>query len=78
MWVEVISVEARSEARNRKTAASDMGAEERAARTQSVAKRANLGENAAIIRLVTSRVGAGRYQAEGEPKTMKAVRKRKE
>jgi hypothetical protein len=49
-----------------------------AARAQSVAKRANLGENAAIIRLVTSKVGAGHYEAEGEPKTMKAVRERKE
>lgn len=55
-----------------------MGAEERAARAQSVAKKANLGENAAIIGLVTSSVGADPYQAEGEPKTMKAVRKRKE
>jgi len=55
-----------------------MGAEERAARVQSVAKKANLGENATIIRLVTSSVGAGPDQAEEEPKTMKAVRKRKE
>ena len=59
MWVEAISVEGRSEARNRKTAASDMGADERAAIAQSVAKKANLGENATIIRLVTSGVGAG-------------------
>jgi hypothetical protein len=59
VFVEVISVEAMSEARNRKTAASDMGAEEMAAIAQSMAKKANLGENATIIRLVTSSVGAG-------------------
>jgi hypothetical protein len=75
-YFEVTSVEARSEARKRKTAASEIGAEERAASAQSVAKKVNLGEIGIMIGLSNVGTVPGQLEAEEESETTKAERKR--
>jgi hypothetical protein len=72
---DIISVEAASEARKRKTAASEIGTEENAARTQRVAKKVNLGESATMI---DPSCQQHKSRANEECKTTKAERKHKE
>jgi len=75
VWVDPDSIEAGSRARRRKTAASEMGAEEMAARTQIVAKRVNLGVSATIvIEPVTSYAKSGQAKNPRQRKQKQSLK----